>query len=104
MVKKTTSNTKIAAAAAVILISCSTQIVFGFEYRAPVASQQKHDINRISNNGDTNTFSPNDAANAAKSASSINTEDYCLVFEDHFDKFDLKNWQHEISLSGGNIL
>ncbi|KAI7906699.1 concanavalin A-like lectin/glucanase domain-containing protein [Cokeromyces recurvatus] len=28
-------------------------------------------------------------------------EPFCLVFEDHFDKFNLKNWQHEISLSGG---
>lgn len=22
-----------------------------------------------------------------------NQQDYCLVFEDHFNKFDLKNWQ-----------
>ncbi|KAG2203113.1 hypothetical protein INT47_004920, partial [Mucor saturninus] len=26
---------------------------------------------------------------------------YCLVFEDHFDTLNFKNWQHEISLSGG---
>ncbi|KAI8990013.1 concanavalin A-like lectin/glucanase domain-containing protein [Pilobolus umbonatus] len=25
----------------------------------------------------------------------------CLVFEDHFNKFNFKNWQHEITLSGG---
>ncbi|KAI8093299.1 concanavalin A-like lectin/glucanase domain-containing protein [Halteromyces radiatus] len=25
----------------------------------------------------------------------------CLVFEDHFNRFDLKIWQHEITMSGG---
>ncbi|KAI8140183.1 concanavalin A-like lectin/glucanase domain-containing protein [Fennellomyces sp. T-0311] len=26
---------------------------------------------------------------------------HCLVFEDHFNRFDLKKWQHEITMSGG---
>ncbi|KAI8078495.1 concanavalin A-like lectin/glucanase domain-containing protein [Thamnidium elegans] len=34
-------------------------------------------------------------------AAALHSDDYCLVFEDHFDSFNLKNWQHEISLSGG---
>ncbi|KAI8335864.1 concanavalin A-like lectin/glucanase domain-containing protein [Chlamydoabsidia padenii] len=34
-------------------------------------------------------------------AKEIETPKQCLVFEDHFDRFDLKNWQHEITMSGG---
>lgn len=26
-----------------------------------------------------------------------------LIFEDNFDTFDLKKWQHEISLAGGGV-
>ncbi|KAI7856563.1 concanavalin A-like lectin/glucanase domain-containing protein [Circinella umbellata] len=26
---------------------------------------------------------------------------HCLIFEDHFNRFDLRKWQHEITLSGG---
>jgi hypothetical protein len=93
MIVKSTAAT---AAAAAIIFSSSYQSVLGFEYRAPV-SQQKHDINRISN-----TYNNNADINEI-AATVITRDDYCLVFEDHFDKFDLKNWQHEISLSGGKI-
>lgn len=26
-------------------------------------------------------------------AAALHSDDYCLVFEDHFDTFNLKNWQ-----------
>jgi hypothetical protein len=45
---------------------------FGFEYRAETKPKQKNDF----------------------SAQAIGSgQEYCLVFEDHFDTFDLKNWQ-----------
>ncbi|KAI8063791.1 concanavalin A-like lectin/glucanase domain-containing protein [Gongronella butleri] len=28
-------------------------------------------------------------------------QEQCLVFEDHFHRLDVKNWQHEITMSGG---
>jgi hypothetical protein len=57
--------------------------VYGFEYRPPT-----HDFKRFSTGNIT-------AATATSSANSQlkNNEDYCLVFEDHFNTFDLKNWQ-----------
>ncbi|KAI9275934.1 concanavalin A-like lectin/glucanase domain-containing protein [Phascolomyces articulosus] len=43
--------------------------------------------------------------NGNGSPSEFNTQQreqqQCLVFEDHFNRFDLRKWQHEITLSGG---
>ncbi|KAI8053111.1 concanavalin A-like lectin/glucanase domain-containing protein [Gilbertella persicaria] len=58
--------------------------VFGFEYRQP-------DKIKASSLGPENGFS-------AQQSSESN---YCLAFEDQFNTFDLKTWQHEITLSGG---
>lgn len=64
------------------VLSSLSAIAFGFEFRI--------DNHQFENN-----------VNVTAQAIENNQQDYCLVFEDHFNKFDLKNWQHEISLSGG---
>lgn len=70
-----------------ILIAALATSVYGFEYRFD-------DTLRSSTAADGK---PNLTA-----AQVLGSDDnYCLVFEDHFNTFDLKNWQHEISLSGG---
>lgn len=36
----------------------------------------------------------------------VSSKDYCrgqLIFEDNFDDFDLRKWQHEISLTGSAV-
>ncbi|KAI8973645.1 concanavalin A-like lectin/glucanase domain-containing protein [Mycotypha africana] len=37
----------------------------------------------------------------APPSSSAGVDEECLVFEDQFEQFNLKTWQHEITLSGG---
>lgn len=73
-----------------ILIAALATSAYGFEYRFD----------------DTLRSSPASPAADGKpnltAAQVLGSDDnYCLVFEDHFNTFDLKNWQHEISLSGG---
>ncbi|CEP13881.1 hypothetical protein [Parasitella parasitica] len=73
-----------------ILLTVLARTVYGFEYRFD-------DTLRFSSASTAPEVEPN-FTNTQALASDDN---YCLVFEDHFNTFDLKNWQHEISLSGG---
>ncbi|EPB91375.1 hypothetical protein HMPREF1544_01696 [Mucor circinelloides 1006PhL] len=73
-----------------ILIAALTTTAYGFEYRFD-------DTLRSSAASSSADYKPNLTV-----AQALGSDDnYCLVFEDHFNTFDLKNWQHEISLSGG---
>jgi hypothetical protein len=51
-----------------------SSVVFGFEYR-PENKAQKPDQSGIT------------------AQSIVSGQEYCLIFEDHFDTFNLKNWQ-----------
>lgn len=57
---------------AVALALLGSYSVLGFEYKG------SHQIK---------------AAAFEKSTASARADDYCLIFEDHFNTFDLKNWQ-----------
>jgi len=73
-----------------ILIAALTTTAYGFEYRFD-------DTLRSSAASSSADYKPNLTV-----AQALGSDDnYCLVFEDHFNTFDLKNWQHEISFSGG---
>ncbi|OBZ81999.1 Beta-1,3-glucan-binding protein [Choanephora cucurbitarum] len=68
----------------VIYLTALPALVIGFEYRDPkqfkAAALQP----------------PNRALTADQGDS-----EYCLIFEDQFNTFNLKTWQHEITLAGG---
>lgn len=75
-----------------ILVAAFATMAFGFEYRFD---------DTVRSEAETKTTAAN-VQPRLRAAQSLNSDDaYCLVFEDHFNTFDLKNWQHEISLSGG---
>ncbi|KAG1421000.1 hypothetical protein G6F58_003942 [Rhizopus delemar] len=70
--------------------------LFGFELNKE-AYQAKQSNYRVR--------TPIHAASSNISSSLINNDmlgnNLCLVFEDHFNTLNFKNWQHEITLSGG---
>ncbi|CAO3620269.1 unnamed protein product [Mucor hiemalis] len=68
------------SAAALILLGSYS--AFGFEHKTSKKSIKSSSFSAASTN-----------------SSETNTDDYCLIFEDHFDTFNLKNWQCAV---GGN--
>ncbi|KAI9256012.1 concanavalin A-like lectin/glucanase domain-containing protein [Sporodiniella umbellata] len=77
-----------------VLFLVSSGSIFGFELNQELY-QKKKPYHRLR--------TPLRAAStdATLSHHDIYEDKQCLIFEDHFDHLNFKNWQHEITLSGG---
>ncbi|KAI9487416.1 MAG: concanavalin A-like lectin/glucanase domain-containing protein [Benjaminiella poitrasii] len=93
----------------VVLLSTLTTTILGFEYRARPNKQTTIDAQIASTVVEKVRETTVPAAIQRNSlndpqpvlTANVLEDNYCLVFEDHFDTFNFKNWQHEISLGGG---
>jgi hypothetical protein len=63
------------------IVLASTSLVFGFEYKEHHHHHHGHQKIDIK------------ASALEPSSAEARNDDYCLVFEDHFNTFNFKNWQ-----------